>query len=446
MSDKSEKARNVKQITIFPRSFYVRWINERFDKNYESVTDLKDGCIYLELLCKLFPDDVDDSSVTKSPKRNWKNIDYYLRALNIVKTIKFQELLAGEEREHLFFVAWFKSFYEINESNTQKLDYLMQWVHLESGMKADQLEDLSDALIYSILMRKLYPKSIDMTKIQISNCSTEACKRNNWKVLYEAFQRVRIKTEIPIKAIINFDLNACFRFLVIFKDFYDQRSEVRLTKSVAQKEYAEMMLKIVEASTEVQRGWKLFQTELASLLIKIGESMKTVKKTNPLTSRLFTVLREMYGKIVYPSDEPYLAYKSKPLNHLHDLITMSMNVDSIHKADPKLISSEIQRVTGVVITSYTSLYKLLIRIIHDTYDLLEEVKVHREHTLKDLFYSMKYKFMTAKKVADDFISTRQTTKTDGRVVKMVYLLLEANQMAENIKDLVDCMQRKRKTK
>jgi len=213
--------KTVKKVPKFSTGFYVDWINEKFKTDYKAITELRDGYTYCQLLNNIFPKYMNISHLKKeNGLKNWKKIERCLKRIGIVKTVRINELFSDNIAEHTLFAAWFKEFYENNESESEKVEYLLKWISHHSSTNVKTLEELSNGFSYGLLLWNKKRGCINVKKlIPPAACSNEECRRKNLTVLNRALKGFKIT--VPVDAMSKLDHQACLGFLQLFKNTCD---------------------------------------------------------------------------------------------------------------------------------------------------------------------------------------------------------------------------------
>ena len=114
----------------------------------------------------------------------------------------------------------------------------LNWINRQADLNYDQIEDLSDAIGYCVLTYKLYPKSILFRNVCKENVDKEG-KRNNWKILKVAFEKLQVKNNIDEKRYAQANEDLHLNFIQWFKEFYDKNKEELEKASLNESEIEE---------------------------------------------------------------------------------------------------------------------------------------------------------------------------------------------------------------
>jgi len=438
-------AKNVRKVTKFSQDFYVQWLNEKFNTHIEGLSELGDGKAYTLLFHKLFPKKFNISKLSKmSPLKIWESIAKALEKLEVQKTVRVEELSSGQVMEHCYFISWFKEFYEHNEKRYAKIEYLLAWISRHSGVKSTKLEDLSSGLSYCILTRKIYPKAMNITRIKII-CEDEKCREKNLMVLNKVFERIKADIRVPVVEVSQLKQKPCLEFLASFKQFYEISYQVHMAKQDEQRNQSgAVMMAIVDAATHVQQVHTSVKRNVANLLGELEADIKAVKTRDTGVGGLFRHFKEKYEYIMNLMQNK-IQEDVVIIDDLHELDCKAELLLNMSKVDSKLVPKNIQKVIAQIVPIIDRIIKFVVENLIRTKEIVEDVTIHGNHPLKDLFYSMKYKHMTAVEAAKKERKSRSRgiPASEGTVTQMWYCLCEAVIISDEIKDHVDFMQRGR---
>jgi len=440
-------AKRVKKVTKFSDGFYVEWMNEKFGTDYRLITELGDGYTYCQLLSKIFPNHIKVSSLKKgNAEKNWKKIDHCLKRVGICKTIKTRELMAENIDEHTFFAAWFKEFYEKNETEDEKLEYLLRWVSKHSSTNVRNLDELSNGINYGLLLWRITPKALKITDfIPSAACSDVKSRKKNLTVLKRALKRFKIT--VPVDALSKLEPEACLEFLLLFKKFYDMSPEVLKGKLGDQRRrqmaVADTTYKIVDAATSIQKASVTTTKYVLNSTMHLFPKVGAVKMTNSGVGELFRTVIEKYEEAVNPQQPKYLQYEFREVSQMHDILVIAKVINSMSKCNKNIVPKDMLQLARSIILGHRMANKYLIKNLFQAHDVVEKVVVHKSHPLKDLFYSMKMRLILAVEGAQEQKRLPSTKASDGRATKMWYVFSESKSLADGILDHVDFMQRGR---
>lgn len=98
---------------------------------------------------------------------------------------------------------------------------LVDWINKNcSGIYIiDKVEDLGDGEVYCYLMHKLYPETLNMTRVR-RNPNSELDRLKNFKLLQEAFTALKIDMEAPIANMAKKHFKQNYEFGQWFIRFY----------------------------------------------------------------------------------------------------------------------------------------------------------------------------------------------------------------------------------
>ena len=418
---------------------YVQWVNKVLKSGpthkFADISQLWDCQVYTNLITELFPEQIDVNAEDVPTLIKWKNLQQCFNSLGIDKKVDIRKLMVRDHDVHLDFVAWFREFYEMNRLGPH--GELLRWVQVTSHIEVTSIADMFDAKIYCLMIRKLCPNSIDISQINFRPNTVEESKKN-WTLFQLALKDLGYNnTKLPRTRLAGGEEWANLKVLAWFKKLHEKH--VKREESV---ENADQMFKIIDVATVIQQ-------------IETKAQEKGLKEINRLKPIMDIKIEDDYLRYLFKIQKiAYDEIRHKLMNGLMNnedptSMTQAQTWSNTVKAMLQIIQSygpnkpvELESVLKKCQEAAKNTLQNTIKVTLEKEDQIMRLKIRGEHPLKNVFYSMKEKYIRARDTAKSLQETEYVGGvTDVRPKNLWFALREASIMAGNIKDIVDFVHR-----